>query len=297
MSTPEPAAEPRVLLDGLAYVESPRWHEDRLWFAHWGTGEIVAVDMDGNSEVVGHGPPGLGWSIDWLPDGRLLVTGPELSRREPDGSMVLHADLTSVDDHGWNEIVVDGRGNIYVNSIGFDFRGGEAPKQGVIALVRPDGTVCKVADEIAFPNGMVVTPDNSTLIVSESFAGRLTAFDIEDDGMLSGRHVWADGVGPDGICLDTDGALWTHSADTRTHTGDDDAPQGACIRVREGGEQLQRYELDRAGFACTLGGPHGRTLFMLAADWRGIENVDDALARRTGHVLVADAPAPHAGWP
>jgi sugar lactone lactonase YvrE len=297
MSSNPSSQQARVILDGLAYVESPRWHDDRLWFAHWGTGEIVAVDMDGNSEVVARGPEGLGWSIDWLPDGRLLVTGPELVRRERDGAMVQHADLTSVDDHGWNEIVVDGRGNIYVNSIGFDFRGGEAPAKGVIALVTPDGDVRQVADDIAFPNGMVVTPDNATLIVSESFAGRLTAFDIAGDGTLSGRRVWADGVGPDSICLDADGALWTHSSDTRTHSGDDDAPEGACIRVREGGEELQRYELDRAGFACTLGGPDGRTLFMLAAEWRGIDNVDDALAKRTGQVLVGEAPAPHAGWP
>jgi sugar lactone lactonase YvrE len=143
--------------------------------------------------------------------------------------------------------------------------------------VTPDGNVRQVADDIAFPNGMVVTPDNATLIVSESFAGRLTAFDIAGDGTLSGRRVWADGVGPDSICLDADGALWTHSSDTRTHTGDDDAPE--------------------AGFACTLGGPDGRTLFMLAAEWRGIDNVDDALAKRTGQVLVGEAPAPHAGWP
>ena len=288
---------PRVLLSGLAYVESPRWHDDRLWFAHWGTGEIVAVDLDGHSEVVAQGPAGLGWSIDWLPDGGLLVTGPELMRRESDGSMVRHADLSDIDDHGWNEIVVDGRGNIYVNSIGFDFGAGEAPKPGIIALVTPDGTVRQVADQIEFPNGMAVTPDNSTLIVAESFAGRLTAFNITAGGGLSNRRVWADGLGPDSICLDAEGAIWTHSADTRPHTGRDDSPAGECVRVREGGEIVQRIELDRAGFACALGGPDRTTLFMLAAEWNGIENVDDAIVRRTGQVLTIAAPAPGVGWP
>jgi sugar lactone lactonase YvrE len=286
-----------VLLSGLAYVESPRWHDGRLWFAHWGTEEIVAVDLDGSSEVVGQGPPGLGWSIDWLPDGRLLVTGRELMRREPDGSTVRHVDLSDITDYGWNEIVVDGRGNIYLNSLGFDFGAGEEPKPGIIALVTPDGAARQVADGIEFPNGMIVTPDDSTLIIAESFAGRLTAFDIAPDGGLSNRRVWADGIGPDGICLDAEGAVWTHSADTRTHRGRDGDPEGECVRVREGGEIVQRIELDRAGFACMLGGPERRTLFMLAADWRGIENVDHAIASRTGQVLVAEASAPGVGWP
>src|SRR5919202_187076 len=192
----------KVLLDGLAYVESPRWHEGRLWFAHWGTGEIVAVDLHGNKEVTGHGPPGLGWSIDWLPDGRLLVTGKELLRMEPDGAMVRHADLSEIAD-GWNEIVVDGRGNIYLNSINFQFLAGAQPKPGIIALVTPDGTARQVAGDLSFPNGMVITPDNSTLIISESFTGRLIAFDIVADGSLSNRRVWAAGLLPDGICLDT----------------------------------------------------------------------------------------------
>ena len=115
-------------------------------------------------------------------------------------------------DHGWNEIVVDGRGNIYVNGFGFDFLGGEPPEPGIIALVTPDGTARQVADGIEFPNGMVITPDNSTLIISESFGGRLTAFDIGADGSLSNRRVWADNLGPDGICFDADGAVWTQSS-------------------------------------------------------------------------------------
>src|SRR5438045_1073616 len=162
---------PRVLLSGLALVESPRWHKGRLWFSHWGMEEIVAVDLDGKSEVVGHGPPHLGWATEWLPDGRMLVTGQELMREEPDGSRVRHADLSGLSEYGWSEIVVDGRGNIYVNSIGFNFIGGEDPKQGMIALVTPDGSARKVADGLAFPNGMGVTADNSTPISAESCTG------------------------------------------------------------------------------------------------------------------------------
>jgi sugar lactone lactonase YvrE len=278
-------SESRVILDGLAYVESPRWHDGRLWFAHWGTDEIIAVDLDGQREVVARGPGGLGWSIGWLPDGRLLTTGAGLFRHEPDGTRVKHAELSDLAGD-WNELVVDGRGNIYVNGrCEFDFSGG--PPVGIIALVTPDGGVRQVADGIAFPNGMVVTPDNRTLIVAESIAEKLTAFDIGPDGSLSNRRTWADGIGADGICLDADGAVWAQSG----------AMETACVRVREGGEVLERIDLDRSPFACMLGGPDGRTLFILAAEWRGFEEIEAAIADRTGQVLVADAPAPRAGWP
>jgi sugar lactone lactonase YvrE len=187
-----------------------------LWFSNWGADEIVAVDLDGNSEVVGRGPEGAGWAVNWLPDGRMLITGNELVRVEPDGSRVKHADLSHLSPYGWSEMTVDGRGNIYVNSINFDFAdfddvltSGQAP--GKIALVRPDGESREVAGGIAVPNGMVITSDNKTLVVAESFAARLTAFDVAEDGTLSNRRVWADGVGPDGICLDADGCIWASS--------------------------------------------------------------------------------------
>jgi sugar lactone lactonase YvrE len=278
-------AEPRVLLGGLAYVESPRWHDGRLWFAHWGTDEVVAVDLEGRSEVVAHGPGGLGWSIDWLPDGRLLVTGEGLDRVEADGSSVVHADLTGLAS-GWNELVVDGRGNVYVN--GGLFGPTEAGPSGVVVLVTPDGGVRQVADRLAFPNGMAVGSDDRTLIVAESWAEQLTAYDIADDGRLSRRRVWAATPGdhPDGICIDADGAVWYADVGNRH-----------CVRVAEGGEVLATIELDRGCFACTLGGPDGRTLFILAAEWRGFEHVDAALADRTGQVLIAQAPAARAGWP
>jgi sugar lactone lactonase YvrE len=282
----------KPLLTGLVIGESPRWHDGRLWFANWGTEEIVAVDLEGNAEVAANGPPGLGWSIDWLPDGRLLVTGEGLMRMELDGSMVPHADLSGLGVDGFNEIVVDGGGNIYVNG-GVHFDPGEGRAPGIIALVTPDGSARQVADGIAFPNGMVVTPDNSTLIVAESFAGRLTAFDIADDGSLSNRRVWADGVSPDGICIDSEGAIWT---------GVGQMGDNLVGRVRDGGDVLERVQVGLPCFACMLGGEDGKTLFMLAADWRMSDSFADNITRLTegrptGQLLTAPAPTPGAGWP
>ena len=279
--------EPRTLLDGITFGESPRWHDDRLWFSDWGTQEVVAVDLLGESEVI-LGVSSSPFSIDWLPDGRLLiVSGPEgaLLRREPDGTLVTHADLSGLSDHPWNEMVVDGRANAYINNIGFAFPAGEfAP--GTVALLTPDGPVRQVADGVAFPNGMAVTPDNSTLIVAESYGNKLTAFEIAEDGDLSNRRVWAElGEGvPDGICLDTEGAVWYA-----------DVPNKRCARVAEGGEVLQTTELDLGCFACMLGGEEGRTLFIVAQEWGG--TVGTSEEERTGRVLNSPAPAPGAGWP
>lgn len=281
--------EPRVLLDGLAYVESPRWHDGRLWFCHWGREEVLAVDLDGNCEKVAPGGADMGWSIAFGPDGTLFVTGETLRRQAPDGSLVEHGDVRGVFDGGVDEIVVDGRGNAYVNTIGFDFTAGGPPAGGRIALVTADGTVREVADELAFPNGMAITADGATLIVAESFGARLTAFDIDADGSLSGRRVWADlgeGAAPDGICLDAEGALWYA-----------DVPNRRCVRVREGGEVLDDVLLDRGCFACMLGGPDRRTLFLLAAEWVDPEQADEQLHRGTGRVLVTEVDVPGAGWP
>ena len=277
----------QVLLTGLGFGESPRWHQGRLWFANWGRQEVVAVDRAGKSQVMLNVPTTIPFSIAWLPDGRLLVlSGQErlLLRQEPDGSLVTHADLRQVAAQNCNEIVVDGRGNVYVNGGGFD-RPGQQPS-GIIALVTPDGAVRQVADGIAFPNGMAVTPDNATLIIAESFAKKLTAFDIAADGSLSHRRVWADlGEGvPDGICIDAGNAVWY--ADT---------PNKRCVRVREGGEVLQTVNLDRGGFACMLGGADRRTLFIMAAEWHGFEKMMDGLG--SGQALAVEAPAPGVGWP
>jgi sugar lactone lactonase YvrE len=249
-----------TLMTGIAFGESPRWLEGRLWRSDWGAGQFIALDLAGSSEVMFR-VQSFPFCIDWLPDGRLLIVhsqGRLLLRREPDGTLATHADLGSLSGGCWNEIVVDGRGSAYVNGIGFDLMAGEEPRPGIVALVTPDGSARPVADGIAFPNGMAVTPDNSTLIVAESYASRLTAFDIAADGDLSNRRVWADvgGDHPDGICLDAEGAAWYA-----------DVGNKHCVRVREGGEVLQTIDLARGCFACRHGGADRRTLFLVAVEW------------------------------
>jgi sugar lactone lactonase YvrE len=267
-----------ILATGISMGESPRWHDGRLWFSDWGAQEIIAVDLGGNKEVMVKVPFFLPFCIDWLPDGRLLiVSGREgrVVRLEADGSLVTHADLSAI-AAGWNEIVVDGRGNAYVNSA------------GAIALVGSDGSVRKVAEGGAFPNGLAVTADNGTLIMAESHGRKLTAFDIAPDGGLSNRRAWADlkdGV-PDGICIDQEGAVWYA-----------DVPNKCCVRVREGGEVLRTVELDRGGFSCVLGGLKSSTLFITANEWRGMEKVAETAAALTGQIFTIETHVPGAGWP
>ena len=217
-------SEPQILMTGIAFGESPRWHDGRLWFSDWAAQEVIAVDVDGNSEVITK-VESFPFCIDFLPDGRLLVVhsaNRALLRREADGTLVTQADLEPISGFPWNEVATDSRGNAYLNNIGFDFPGGEfAP--GLVALVTPDGEARLVAEGLAFPNGMVVTPDDSTLIVAESYGNCLTAFDIGDDGALSNRRVWA-ALGednPDGICIDAEGAVWYA-----------DVGHQHCVRVR-----------------------------------------------------------------
>jgi len=276
----------QTLISGLVVGESPRWHDGRLWFANWGAQEIRTLDSHGFGDVVARGPKPAGFCIDWLPGGALVVTGEDrLLRREADGTFTTHADLSGLGET-WNEVTVDGRGNIYVNNVGFRF-GQEEFKPGIIAVVTPDGAARKVAGDIAFPNGMVITPDGSTLIVAESWAQKLTAFDIEPDGSLSGRRVWAP-VSGDGICLDADGAIWCSGVA-------DNQPE--CLRVREGGEILDRIVLDSACFACMLGGKDGKTLFLMTAEWRGVERLSELFQSQTGQVQAVPVESPHAGRP
>jgi sugar lactone lactonase YvrE len=277
-----------LLKDGLVMGESPRWHDGRLWLSDWGTGEILALDDAGGAEVMAR-VPALPFCFDFLPDdGRLLVvSGREglLLRHEPDGSVVTHADLTSLAPPPWNDIVVDAHGNAYVGCTGFDFPGGEfAP--GLVACVTPGGLVREVADGVAFPNGVAITPDGATLVLAESYGKCLTGWDIDPGGGLSGRRVWADlgdGV-PDGICLDAEGAIWYA-----------DVPNQRCVRVAEGGAVLATVDADRGCFACMLGGADGRTLHIVASEWRGPTQVAETAG--TGQVLTMRVPVAHAGRP
>jgi sugar lactone lactonase YvrE len=278
--------EVSTLLTGRGLVESPRWHGDRLYFSDWTAGEVVAVDLAGRSEVVAR-VSALPLCTAWLPDGRLLIVSSAdglLLRREPDGSLVKYADLGIP---GWNDIVVDGRGNAYLNRAHFDPMAGEDVKPGSVHLAAPDGSVREVADDIAFPNGMAVTADDSTLIVADSYRHQLLAFDIEADGTLSSRRVWADlGEGtPDGICIDAENAVWYA-----------DVPGRRCVRVAEDGAVLQTVTLDRGAFACVLGGPEGRTLFVTAARWQGMTETE-MVAPGSGQVLAVPVEVPGAGRP
>jgi sugar lactone lactonase YvrE len=276
-------AEFTTLLKDLALVESPRWHDDRLVFSDWAAGEVLSVDLNGARDLVTR-IDAMPFCLDRLPDGRLLiVAGQQLLARESDGTLATYAELGAVSTKPWNDIVTDGRGNTYVNNIGFDFPAGEfAP--GLIALITPGGRVRQVADGLAFPNGMAVTADNSTLIIAESYGGVLTAYDIAPDGDLTNHRLWADlqGAAPDGICFDAEGAVWFA-----------EVPGRRCVRVREGGEVLRTISSELGCFACMLGGPEGTTLFVTAAAW------PEAMTpgSRTGQILSAEVSVPHAGWP
>ena len=279
----------QVLMEGVAFGESPRWHDGRLWFSDWGAQEVVAVDEQGNRELIARVEfPAFPMCIDFAADGGLLVVAGRdglMWRREADGSLARYADLGDLSASPWNDIVVDRAGNAYVNNIGFEFPGG-AFAPGTLALVSPDGTARQVADGLAFPNGIAISADDGTLIVAESYAERLTAFTIDDDGGLRDRRVWAETPGdhPDGICIDSDGAVWYADVGNRH-----------CVRVREGGEVLDTLECDRGCFACALGGAVGSTLFIVAQEWGGPERMRQGT--RTGQVLTVPAPARRAGRP
>lgn len=275
-----------ILLDGLAFGEGPRWHRDRLWFSDIHDLNVSAVDLQGNREKivdVPQQPSGLGW----LPDGRLLVVSMvdrRLLRLDDDGLTEV-ADLSPYATHHCNDMVVDKNGRAYIGNFGWDIHGGGTPTTAAIVLVEPDGTTRVAAPDLNFPNGTVITPDGATLIVGETFGACLTAFDIAADGSLSNRRLWAalDGAVPDGICLDAEGAIWVAS------------PVSAeALRVREGGEVTHRVPVETQAFACMLGGPERRHLFICTA----IDSLPETCRKtRSGRIEVVEVEVPGAGLP
>lgn len=292
----------RVLVDGIYFGEGPRWHEGRLWFSEFHAHAVKSVSPAGDIRTeltLDDQPSGLGW----LPDGQLLVVSMrqrKLLRREADGCLLVHADLSSVHAMLSNDMVVDAAGRAYVGNFGFDLHG-EIRARGdlsvladhptaAIALVRPDGKVETAAEGLHFPNGMVITPDGRTLILGETLSGQLTAFSILSDGRLSDRRLWAQTLTdpaapriPDGICLDADGAVWIANPTA-----------SECVRYVEGGTVLEVVTTSQNCFACMLGGEDGRTLFMMTAPTSDFTSASSA---PRGRVEVAGVSSATAGCP
>jgi sugar lactone lactonase YvrE len=272
------------LIGGLGFPEGPRWHDGRLWFSDFGDRVVRAVDMDGTASEVVHvaaRPSGLGW----MPDGSLLVVSMTDRRvlRTARGTTTEHADLSSFTVTACNDMVVDASGNAYVGYMGFDlFEKPLQPKPASLLLVRPDGSASAVAPDLMFPNGVVLSSDGRTLIVAETFGRRLTAFDVAPDATLSRRRVFAElpDRAPDGICIDQTGAVWVA-----------DAVGKACVRVVPGGTITDVIQTEHGCYACSLGGPDGRTLFLCTAE--GFDPSSQAL--RTGSIEMVRVSEPGVG--
>ena len=290
--------ETAVLLDGLTFSEGPRWHNGKLWFSDLFTHRVMTVDLDGNAETIVE-VPGMPSGLGWLPGGRLLVvsmTDRRLLRLDPDG-LVEVADLSALASFHCNDMVVDWQGRAYIGHFGYDYFAEASPALASIILVTPDRSARVVADGMVFPNGSVITPDGRVLIVGETFAGRLTAFDIAEDGSLTRRRTWAqfDALGPwvqnegrvtpDGICLDAEGAVWVASFGT-----------SEVLRVREGGQVTHRIGVGPVPVACMLGGPDRRTLFVLITEPPEEPSLDEA-EPWAGRIETAEVDVPGAGLP
>ena len=284
-------AETEVFLEGLSFGEAPRWHERRLWFSDFYQHAIFSVgeraDLRTEAELADE-PSGLGW----LPDGSLLcvsMTERLVLRREPDGTFVTHADLRPLATFHGNDMVVAKSGVAYVANFGFDleafYEGKAAPSTTALIRVDPDGSVHEAAAEMAFPNGMVLFDDGRTLVVAESFAGHLSAFDVTEDGSLSGRRVWAGppNLAPDGICLDAAGGIWVANA-----------AANEVWRLTEGGTVTDVVTTSQLAVACMLGGEDRRTLYVCTAPTTARKDVEH---KRGARLETVRAQIPGAGLP
>ena len=274
------------LLDGLTFGEGPRWHGGKLWFSDFYVHQVRTVDESGRAETIVE-VPGQPSGLGWRPDGTMLIVSMTDRRlmRFAGGRLSVEAELKPLATGHCNDMVVDGRGRAYVGNFGYDRHAGEEMRPAALIRVDPDGSVHQAADGLMFPNGTVITPDGKTMIVAETFAKRLTAFDIGADGTLSNRRVWAETptCNPDGICLDAEGAIWVTGAFTHH-----------MVRVREGGTTTHDMDLGaRNAYACMLGGADGRTLFVITNIGSG-----PAIAeKREGRIEIMRVDVPGAGLP
>jgi sugar lactone lactonase YvrE len=275
----------QILIDGLCFGEGPRWHDGALWLSDMHDRKVLRVSGDGRAETIvqlqDDEPSGLGW----MPDGDLLIVSMRKRQllRFGGSRLGLHADLADLATWYCNDMVVDASGRAYVGNFGFDLHNNAAPRPAELIRVEPDGTATIEDDQVMFPNGTVITPDGRTLVVGESFGGCLTAYDVAADGSLSNKRLWAklpEGAVPDGICLDSQGGIWSASPTTNE-----------CIRQVENGEITHRIQLDRGAFACMIG---GKNLYVLTAS---SSHPDQCRANRDGRVEVYEAPYAAAGWP
>jgi sugar lactone lactonase YvrE len=276
-----------VLVEGLMFPECPRWHDGKLWFSDMQARRVMTVNFNGNTEVIVE-VPGSPAGLGWLPDGRLLVVSMRdrrLMRLDPEG-LVEVCNLSKLATYHCNDMVVDTHGRAYIGNFGFDYLSSTGifhPAE--IVLVEPKGKARIAADNLVFPNGTVITPDGQTFIVAETLAQRLTAFNIEADGSLSNRRVWAEVAEstPDGICLDEEGAIWVASP-----------LSGEVLRCCKGGKVAHRVRPHQQAFACMLGGPDRRTLFVCTAE---SDNPDEARAKASGMIEIVRVEVPGDGLP
>ena len=284
-----------TLMEGLTFGEGPRWHEGKFYFSDFYSHKVFSLDMDGNYELIVEvqgQPSGLGW----MPDGTMLIVSMKDRKLLGFHNNKLYevADLSDLAGFHCNDMVVDNKGNAYVGNFGFNTYSGEEVRAANLILIRPGQAPCVAADDLLFPNGTVITPDGKTLIIGETYAARLTAFDINEDATLSNRRIWTDFTlnakegsvpVPDGMCLDAEGAIWVASPTT-----------ASVIRVKEGGEILDRIPVETNAYACMLGGEDLKTLFICTSNASGVDP-EAAVKEKSGKIEIVKVDVPGAGKP
>ncbi|MET0522619.1 MAG: SMP-30/gluconolactonase/LRE family protein [Jiangellaceae bacterium] len=276
-------SEISLVFSDLRFPEGARWHDGRLWFSDMHTGQVFKSNPAARTleevVVVADQPSGLGW----LPDGSLLVScmiDRKVRRLDPDGRLSVLADVSSLTDAPVNDLVTTDGGQTFLGGFGYDLYADAPQAPGPIFRIDPDGRATLVEEDMVFPNGMVVLPGTSTLVVAETWGARLTAFDVDEHGDLTNKRIWAElppGSTPDGICADEAGGVWVSSITT-----------SQFLRVEEGGRVTRTIEVEgRCATDCVLGGPHGTTLFLLTSNsWMPSET-----AGRAGRIEAVEVAA------